>query len=156
MELQLLAIICVNLESNRLTGTALLSLLSGIYTAVNLMLHSLHYLMLRLHLIWWILKSCYNVLRLPSAFLALLFIGFARTFLITLRWWYLVTCTRSSWFLSNLASFRALFWALSSASYSQLIFLVYLLNTLSLATFMLMTSRFVFMVLLLNSLILYI
>src|SRR6218665_3741035 len=91
MELQLLAIICVNLESNRLTGTALLSLLSDIYTAVNLMLHSLHYLMLRLHLIWWILKSCYNVLRLPSAFLALLFIGFARTFLIALTWWYLVT-----------------------------------------------------------------
>src|SRR6218665_1776062 len=60
----------------------------------------------------------------------------------------------SSWFLSNLASFRALFWALSSASYSQLIFLVYLLNTLSLATFMLTTSRFVFMVLLLNSLML--
>src|SRR6218665_1361112 len=37
------------------------------------------------------MKSCYNVLRLPSAFLALLFVGFARTFLIALRWWYWVT-----------------------------------------------------------------
>ena len=57
-------------------------------------------------------------------------------------------------FLSNLASLRALFWALSSTSYSQLIFLVYLPNTLPLAIFMLTTSRLMSMVLLLNSLIL--
>src|SRR6218665_3376702 len=57
-------------------------------------------------------------------------------------------------FLSNLASLRALFWALSSTSYSQLIFLVYLPNTLALATSMLTTSRLMSMVLLLNSLIL--
>src|SRR6218665_1672359 len=57
-------------------------------------------------------------------------------------------------FLSNLASLRALFWALSSTSYSQLIFLVYLLNTLPMATSMLTTSRLMSMVLLLNSLIL--
>src|SRR6218665_2625498 len=119
---------------------------------INLMLHSLHYSMLRRHLIWWIRKSCYNVLRLPSAFLALLLIGFARTFLIALRWWYWVTDALLG-FLSNLASLRALFWALSSTSYSQLIFLVYLINTLPLATSMLTTSRLMSMVLLLNSLI---
>ena len=39
----------------------------------------------------------YNVLRLRLAFLALLLIGFARTYLIALRWWYWVTRTRSSW-----------------------------------------------------------
>src|SRR6218665_4091239 len=99
------------------------------------------------------MKSCYNVLRLPSAFLALLFIGFARTFLIALRWWYWVTHALPG-FLSNLASLRALFWALSSTFYSQLIFLVYLLNTLPLITFMLTTSRLMPMVLFLNSLIL--
>src|SRR6218665_90577 len=57
-------------------------------------------------------------------------------------------------FLSNLALLRALFWALSSTSYSQLIFPVYLLNTLPMATSMLTTSRLMSMVLLLNSLIL--
>src|SRR6218665_3429058 len=57
-------------------------------------------------------------------------------------------------FLSNLVSLRALFWALSSTSYSQLIFLVYLQNTLPLATSMLTTSRLMSIVLLLNSLIL--
>src|SRR6218665_494803 len=82
---------------------------------VNLMLHSLHYSMLRRRLIWWIMKSYYNVLRLLSAFLALLLIGFARTFLIALRWWYWVTHALLG-FLSNLASLRALFWALSSTS----------------------------------------
>src|SRR6218665_8362 len=46
-------------------------------------------------------------------------------------------------FLSNFVSLRAMFWALSSTSYSQLIFLVYLLNTLPLATFMLTTSRLI-------------
>src|SRR6218665_4050315 len=61
------------------------------------MLHSLHYSMLRRRLIWWIMKSYYNVLRLPSAFLALLLIGFARTFLIALRWWVVLGDTRSSW-----------------------------------------------------------
>src|SRR6218665_1830633 len=75
------------------------------------------------------MKSYYNVLRLPLAFLALLLhvIGFARTYLIALRWWYWVTHALLG-FLSNLASLRALFWALSSTSYSQLIFLVYLLD----------------------------
>src|SRR6218665_904887 len=109
--------------------------------------------MLRRHLIWWIMKSCYNVLRLPPAFLALLFVGFARTFLIALRWWYWVTHALLR-FLFNLAFLGALFWALSSTSYSHLIFLVYLLNTLPLATFMLTTSRLMSMDLLLNSLIL--
>src|SRR6218665_403949 len=99
------------------------------------------------------MKSCYNVLRLPSAFLALLFIGFARTFLIVLRWWYWVTHALLG-FLSNLASLGALFWSLSSTFYSQLIFLVYWLNALPLATSMLTTSRLMSMVLLLNSLIL--
>src|SRR6218665_2954456 len=71
------------------TETALLSLLSDIYLLwINLMLHSLHYSMLRRRLIWWIMKSYYSVLRLPLAFLALLLIGFARTYLIALRWWY--------------------------------------------------------------------
>src|SRR6218665_342637 len=115
------------------------------------MLHSLLYLMLRRRLIWWIMKSYYNVLRLPLAFLLL--IGFVRTYLIALRWWYWVTCALLG-FLSNLASLRALFWAPSSTSYSQLIFLVYLLNTLPPATSMLTTSRLMSMVLLLNSLIL--
>src|SRR6218665_598171 len=118
------------------------------------MLHSLHFSMLRWHLIWWIMKFCYNVLKLPLAFLALLFNGFARTFRISLRWWYWVTRTLLG-FLSNLVSLRALFWVLSSTSYSQLIFLLCFLNTLPLATFMLTTSRLMFMVLLLlNSLIL--
>src|SRR6218665_1888709 len=106
------------------------------------MLHSLLYSMLRRLLIRWIMKSYYNVLRLPLAFLALLLIAFARTFLFALRWWYWVTHALLG-FLSNLASLRALpalFWALSSTSYSQLIFLVYLLNTLPMATSMLMTS----------------
>ena len=49
----------------------------------------------------------------PSAFLALLLIGFARAFLIALRWWYWVTHALLG-FLSNLASLRALLWALSS------------------------------------------
>src|SRR6218665_1620919 len=120
---------------------------------INLMLHSLLYLMLRWRLIWWIMKSYYKVLRLPSAFLALLLIDFARSYLIALRWWYWVTHALRG-FLSNLASLRALFWALSSTSYSQLIFLVYLLNTLPLATSMLTTSMLMSMVLLLNSLIL--
>src|SRR6218665_3049610 len=80
---------------------------------INLMLHSLLYSMLRRRLIWWIMKSCYKVLRLPSDFLALLLIGFARTFLIALRWWYFVTPALLG-FLSNLASLRALLWALSS------------------------------------------
>src|SRR6218665_420422 len=133
-----------------MTKTALLSLLSDITRLwINLMFHSLHYALLRRHLIWWIMKCCYNVLRLPSAFLALLFIGFTRTFLIALRWWYWVIHT-----LLGFLSLRALFWALSSTSYSQLIFLVYLLNTLPLATSMLTTSRLMSMVLLLNSLIL--
>src|SRR6218665_3606798 len=118
---------------------------------INFMLHSLHYSMLCRRLIWYIMKSYYNVLRLPLAFLALLLIGFARTYLIALRWWYWVTHALLG-LLSNLASLRALFWALSSTSYSQLIFLVYLLNTLTLATSMLMTSRLMSMVLLLNSL----
>src|SRR6218665_1781481 len=117
------------------------------------MLHSLHYSMLRRRLIWWIMKSYYNVLRLPLSFRALLLIGFARTFLIALRWWYWVTHALLG-FLSNLASLRALFWALSSTSFSQLIFLNHLLNTLPLAISMLTTSRLMFMVLLLNSLIL--
>src|SRR6218665_1615893 len=119
------------------------------------MLHSLLYSMLRRRLIWWIMKSYYNVLRLPLAFLALLLIGFARTCtsLIALRWWYWVTHALLG-FLSNLASLRALFWARSSTSYSQLIFLVYLLNALPRATSMLTTSRLMSMVLLLNSLIL--
>src|SRR6218665_1372351 len=92
----------------------------GVLSATNLMLHSLHYLMLRRRFIWWIMKSCYNVLRLPLGFLALLFIGFARTFLIAPRWWYWVTHALLG-FLSNLASLTALFWALSSTSYSPLI-----------------------------------
>src|SRR6218665_2893091 len=122
---------------------------------INLMLHSLLYSMLRRRLVWWIMKSYYNVLRLPLAFLALLLglIGFVRTYLIALRWWYWVTHALLG-FLSNLASVRAVFWALSSTSYSQLIYLVYLLNTLPLATSMLTTSRLMSMVLLLNSLIL--
>src|SRR6218665_1513429 len=99
------------------------------------------------------MKSYYNVLRLPLAFLAFLLIGFARTCLFALRWWYWVTHALLG-FLSNLGSLRALFWALFSTSYSQLIFLVYLLNTLPMATSMLMTSRLMPMVLLLNSLIL--
>src|SRR6218665_1450599 len=76
------------------------------------------------------MKSVYNVLKLPLAFLALLLhvIGFASTYLIALRWWYWVTHALHG-FLSNLASLSALFWALSSTSYSQLIVLVYLLNT---------------------------
>src|SRR6218665_2576265 len=90
---------------------------------INLMLNSLHYSMLHRHLIWWIKKSYYNVLRLPSTFLALLFIIFARTFLIALRWWYWVTHVLLG-LLSNLRSLTALFWALSSTSYSQLIILV--------------------------------
>src|SRR6218665_1128230 len=137
------------------TETALLLLLSDIYTGMDKshVTHSLHYSMLRRRLIWWIMKSYYNVLTLPSAFLALLLVGFACTFLIALRWWYWVTHALLG-FLSNLASLRALFRALSSTSYSQLILLVYLLNTLPLATFMLMTSRLMSMVLLLNSLIL--
>src|SRR6218665_1638471 len=84
------------------------------------MLHSLHYSMLRRCLIWWIMKSYYNVLRLPSAFLTRLLIDFAGTFLIVLRWWYWVTHALLG-FQSNLASLRALFWALSSTSYPQLI-----------------------------------
>src|SRR6218665_2320896 len=120
---------------------------------INLMLLSLLYSLLRRRLIWWIMKYYYNVLRLPLAFLALLLIGFARTYLIALRWWYWVTHALLG-FLSNLASLMALFWALSSTSYSQLIFLVYLTNTLPLATSMLTTSRLMSMVLLLNSLIL--
>src|SRR6218665_72072 len=120
---------------------------------INLMLHALHYSMLRRRLIWWIMKSCCNVLRLPSDFLALLFIGFARAFLVALRWWYWVTLALLG-FLSNLASLRALFWVLSSASYSHLIFLVYLLNNLPLATSVLTTSWLMSIVLLLNSLIL--
>src|SRR6218665_130459 len=101
------------------------------------------------------MKSYYNVLRLPLAFLALLLhvIGFAPTYLIAPRWWYWVTHALLG-FLSNLASLSALFWALSSTSYSKLIFLVYLLNTLPLATSMLATSRLMSTVLLLNSLIL--
>src|SRR6218665_1175873 len=95
----------------------------------------------------------YKEVRLPLAFLALLLIGFVRTYLIALRWWYWVTRALLG-FLSNLAFLRALFWALSSTCYSQLIFLVYLLNTLPLATSMLTTSRLMSMVLLLNSLIL--
>src|SRR6218665_1369609 len=100
---------------------------------INLMLLSLLYSMLRRRLMWWIMKSYYNVLRLPLAFLSLLLIGFARTYLIALIWWYWVTHALLG-FLSNLASLRALFWALSSISYSKLIFLVYLLNTLPLAS----------------------
>src|SRR6218665_1264462 len=100
------------------------------------------------------MKYYYNVFRLPSAFLALLLFGFARTFLIALRWWYWVTHALLG-FLSNLAFLRALFWVLSSTFFSQLIFLVYLLNTLPLTTSMLMTSRLMSMVLLLNSLILF-
>src|SRR6218665_3899202 len=101
------------------------------------------------------MKSFYNVLRLPLAFLALLLhvIGFARTYLIALRWWYWVTHALLG-FLSNLASLSALLWALPSTSYSQLIVLVYLLNTLTLATSMLTTSRLVSIDLLLNSLFL--
>src|SRR6218665_3139610 len=91
----------------------------------------------------------YKEVRLPLAFLALLLIGFVRTYLIALRWWYWVTQALLG-FLSNLAFLRALFWTLSSTSYSQLIFLIYLLNTLPLATSMLMTSRLMSMVLLLN------
>src|SRR6218665_968255 len=92
------------------TETALLSLLSDIYTGMDKshVTHSLHYSMLGRHLIWWIMKSYYTVLRLPSAFLALLLVGFARTFLIALRWWYWVTHALLG-FLSNLASLRALF-----------------------------------------------
>jgi len=54
---------------------------------INLMWHSLLYSMLHRRLIWWIMKSYYDVLRLPLAFLALLFIDFVRTYLIALRWW---------------------------------------------------------------------
>ena len=81
------------------------------------MLHSLHYSMLRRRLIRWIMKSYYNVLRLPSAFLALLLISFAHIFLIALRWWYWVTHALLG-FLSNLVSLRALFYALSSSDIS--------------------------------------
>src|SRR6218665_3153497 len=111
------------------------------------MVRSLHYSMLRRRLMWWIMKSYYNVLRLPSAFLAFLLIGFARTFMIARRWRYWVTHALLG-FLSNLASLGALFWAISSTPYSRLIFLIYLLSILILTTSMLTTS----IVLLLNSL----
>jgi len=139
------------------TETALLSLLSGIYTAmdkshVTLMLHTLHYSMLRRHLIWWIMKSCYNVLRLPLAFLALLFIGFARTILIALIWWYWVTHALLG-FLSNLVSLRALLgpllYSLFTADISRL-FAKYSASGHLYAD----DAQFISMVLLLNSLIL--
>src|SRR6218665_2828076 len=115
------------------------------------MVRSLHYSMLRRRLMWWIMKSYYNVLRLPSAFLAFLLIGFARTFMIDRRWWYWVTHALLG-FLSNLASLGALFWAISSTPYSRLIFLIYLLSIPILTTSMLTTSRLMSTVLLLNSL----
>ena len=63
--------------------TALHSLLSDIYTAMD----KSHVTLLALFYASsaFDMKSCYNVLRLPSAFLALLLIGFARTYLIALR-----------------------------------------------------------------------
>src|SRR6218665_999992 len=131
------------------TETALLSLLSDIYTAMD-----------KSHVTLFALfdaSSAFDMVdheillqRLETSFGLS---GFVRTYLIALRWWYWVTHALLG-FLSNLASLRALFWALSSTSYSQLIFLVYLLNTLPLATSMLTTSRLMSMVLLLNSLIL--
>src|SRR6218665_3289141 len=134
------------------TETALLSLLSDIYTAMD----KSHVTLLALFDAW----SAFGMVdheillqRLETSFgLTGSPLNWFRSYLSDRFQMVVLGDTRSSWFLSNLVSLRALFWALSSTSYSQLIFLVYLLNDLT--TSMMTTSRLMSMVLFLNSLIL--
>src|SRR6218665_2009508 len=111
------------------TETALLSLLSDIYTAMNkshvtllaLLDASLAFDMVDHEILLQRLETSFGLSGSPLNWFRSYLSD--RTYLIALRWWYWVTHALLG-FLSNLASLRALFWALSSTSYSQLIFLV--------------------------------